>query len=727
MQYLLTQRIGGIFGLIIEKYYPAESKIDDVITICHVTTSGVIILRDKLLSKTIKKAFAVVFCLSILVSCSAYTEKGTSELHWAIDPTLSGAWPFSNHAGLISDTSSTVRLIDSGGSDLFPNLNLDLSSYTGTFPNRGGQWNINRFSAGILKNPKFELSRSGKMCEAAKTAYTIKGNPIRVGQLYIVAVQSTAGISGTYYGVVNAQKRWIEEPVFDEFELLPQGCCRLSYGGVSPYTVIINADGMISRIPGILKMTSWSAISDADADDPWYAMHNVQKENFYIDQYGEIKLKCPYSYCENFSEGLAVVMSGGKYGYINRRGEIAVKLQFEYAQPFSEGVAAVKETSDGGCMLIDTQGNVVLETDYDEIGMFKDGLAICIRNGKWGIMDRTGKEIVKSKYQFVTKFDSCYLLNQGDKYGLYLPVCSKVIRPQYLEISYSAGNCAIVRKNDKYGMLNLETGEAVIEPHYLEMGYFGEGTVYVCSWPNRYGIVANNGNIIVPADGTYRLEPDEGFGDALVPICKDDKWGYIANPLVYSAWNSNVLERASSIGMDSGTQECSCNDFMQMVFDVYQLQMDLMRNRTQFRSGPIPETCTELQQMLNASDFQGMESINRQQAAFILAQLSKQYGNITEYYINCCDDGEEVDTRYASAVAYASSLGIFDIQDNCFDPTEILDRSEAASILTLFFEEMLDTESPFAWSVDGDIIIINDLSTFTTALKSPESLSACWW
>lgn len=69
---------------------------------------------------------------------------------------------------------------------------------------------INRFSAGILKNPKFELSRSGKMCEAAKTAYTIKGNPIRVGQLYIVAVQSTAGISRNYYGVVNAQKGWLK-------------------------------------------------------------------------------------------------------------------------------------------------------------------------------------------------------------------------------------------------------------------------------------------------------------------------------------------------------------------------------------------------------------------------------------------------------------------------------------------------------------------------------------
>lgn len=666
----------------------------------------------------LKTLFVVISCFSVLVSCSAYAEQETNTLSWAICPTLNSAWAFSNHAGLTLSSSSEFEFIDTSGNKLFPSHSFD---------NNLKVWNATRFSGGIIKNKQFELSRSGNFYAPEDVNYTIRGNPIRVGQLYIVAVQSTDGIIDSYYGIMNAQKKWIEEPIFDEFELLPQGCCRLSYGRVSPYTVIINADGTISRIPGILKMSSWSAISDADEDDPWYAVHNVQNENFYINQYGETKLKCPYSYCENFSEGLAVVMSGGKYGYINRRGEIAVNPRFEYAQPFSEGVAAVKETLDGGCMLINTQGNVVLETDYDEIGMFKDGLAICIRNGKWGIIDRSGKEIVKSKYQFITEFDSCYLLNQGDKYGLYLPVCGKVIKPQYLEISCSAGNCAIVRKNDKYGLLDLETGNTVLEPRYVEMGYFGEGTVYVCSWPNRYGIVSNNGDIIVPADGTYRLDPNEGFGDALAPICKNDKWGYVVNPLVYSKWDTNVLERASSMGMGPGTQECSCNDFMQMVFDVYQLQMDLMKNRTQFRDGPIPETCIELQQMLNASDFQGMESINRQQAAFILAQLSKQYGNITEYYINCCDDAEKVDTQYASAVAYASSLGIFDIQDNCFVPTQILTRSEAASILTLFFEEMLDTESSFAWSVDGDIIIINDLSTFTTDLKSPASLSTCWW
>ena len=327
----------------------------------------------------------------------------------------------------------------------------------------------------------------------------------------------------------------------------------------------------------------------------------------------------------------------------------------------------------------------------------------------------------------MTKIDSCYLLSQGEKYGLYLPVCSKVIQPKYSEISYSSGNCAIVRENDKYGLLDIETGEIVIEPCYLEMRYFGEGTILVSKRPGCYGIIANNGDTIVPADGTYRVNPNEGFGDALVPICEDNNWGYIINPLIYSEWNSDVTKRAASLGLELNGQDCSCGDFLGLSYNVLLRYMEWTGNRGTLTDGNIPESCEGLQQLLNVSNLQEAEPISRQQAAFVLAQMAKQCGNVTEYYTNYCGDAAEVDTQYAPAVAYISSLGVFDIQDNLFMPTQILDGREAVSVMALFLEELLDTESSFRWSVDGEMVKINDLATSTISLEAPSSLSACWW
>jgi len=670
-------------------------------------------------STKIKTLFAIISCSCIMASCSAYAGQEVTELSWAIAPTMEGALSFSNHAGLIWDKSSTAGFIDSKGNDLFQNLNLDSRYYL-------ENWNTSHFSGGVVKKPLYALSRCGTLEQIADSNYEIQGTPVKVGQVYVVAVKSNVSTQDAYYGIMNEQQSWIEEPIFYKFEMLPLGCCLLYYGGQSPYTIIINADGHISKISQFLESTSQKAISDADTVDPWFAMKNAWGENCYIDKNGKIMLGCPYAYCENFSEGLAVIQTGGKYGYMDREGKIVVEPQFEYAQPFSDGVATVNKTTDGGCELIDPQGKVVLKTNYDSIGMFENDIAIFTQNGKWGIIDKTGTEIIKNKYQFIKKLNNCYLLGRGDQYGLYLPACDRIIEPKYSEISYSGGNCVIVQKHGKYGILSIETGEILIKPQYTEIGHFGEGTMYIRSRAN-YGIVANNGDMILPVDGTYFLNPGEGFGDAIAPVRVDDKWGYIANPQIYPKWEPDVLSRASSLGLYINTQDCTSESFLRLLFDMIWIQKDLMGDRMQLADTDMPKTYADLQQLLNISDIESASPITRQQAAFILTQLSKKYGNATDFFINYCADVEEVEETYASAVAYVSSLGIFDIQANCFRPTQTLNRSETLSIITLFFEEMLDSPTLFEWSVNEQIITINGLSILTIGLQSPSTLSQNWW
>jgi hypothetical protein len=59
----------------------------------------------------------------------------------------------------------------------------------------------------------------------------------------------------------------------------------------------------------------------------------------------------------NFSEGLAVVVIGGKYGYIDESGSIVVEPKFDQAFNFDNGLATVQIADRYG--YIDTQGNYI--------------------------------------------------------------------------------------------------------------------------------------------------------------------------------------------------------------------------------------------------------------------------------------------------------------------------------------------------------------------------------
>lgn len=99
-----------------------------------------------------------------------------------------------------------------------------------------------------------------------------------------------------------------------------------------------------------------------------------------------------------FSGGLArVYAAGGRSFFIDKTGAVAIPphLHRSYIYPFSEGLApfSIREREDARWGYIDTNGNVALEAKFDSVDKFKNGKAKVIVGGKRGVIDRTGEYV----------------------------------------------------------------------------------------------------------------------------------------------------------------------------------------------------------------------------------------------------------------------------------------------------------------------------------------------
>lgn len=133
----------------------------------------------------------------------------------------------------------------------------------------------------------------------------------------------------------------------------------------------------------------------------------------YINKSGHVVISFKFDKAESFSEDCAAVVVDGKIGYINRGSEYVIEPKFEhyhywqyrrrgvvgmgtcFAPPFvssfSESLAAVMVGKKWG--YINKKGEFVIEPKFDLAGRFTEGFAKVAVGDKLGYIDKQGKYI----------------------------------------------------------------------------------------------------------------------------------------------------------------------------------------------------------------------------------------------------------------------------------------------------------------------------------------------
>ena len=242
-------------------------------------------------------------------------------------------------------------------------------------------------------------------------------------------------------------------------------------------------------------------ISDAQDNDS-LAVYAIRNRRGFINVInGEIIIDAEqndYRKAWVFSEGLAAVLKDDKIGFINEKNEVIIPFHYKYTEDdnmyshsylFHNGFCAMANT-EGKYGLIDKTGKWAVKPIYDEVWTpHESGYRIIINDGKYGVLDSICNVVYPVEYDDINILSDGFILNkEGKKWQVDLS--GNIIQPfmydgtYYLnypvgysengDIQYAFADYLKYEVAGSYGIINRITGEAITPATYSDINMLSQ-------------------------------------------------------------------------------------------------------------------------------------------------------------------------------------------------------------------------------------------------------------
>jgi hypothetical protein len=124
----------------------------------------------------------------------------------------------------------------------------------------------------------------------------------------------------------------------------------------------------------------------------------------FINAEGEYVIKPRFHSIGKFSSELAPVREDELYGYINTSGKFVIASQYDFALPFENGLGKVY--IQGKPFFIDTKGTILFKHDFVEIQPFENRNVTFAftKHGKYVLINKVGKMLMETTFESVSPF-----------------------------------------------------------------------------------------------------------------------------------------------------------------------------------------------------------------------------------------------------------------------------------------------------------------------------------
>ena len=321
-----------------------------------------------------------------------------------------------------------------------------------------------------------------------------------------------SGLDKKQWGFIDKTGKYVIASQYDEAESFTNGKAKVKKG---THEFFIDKTG---------NMITDNATGHANSEG-WFVAG--QSLFGYKDGNGKVVIQPKYIDVRPFKDGLAAVAVKSSYGtplwfFVDNAGreiarsnsqDIKGNLGYGEVSDFSEGLAAVKGYG-GKWGFIDKTGKEVIKLQYENVQSFKDGMAWVEYQGNWGLIDQTEKVLLPFCYNqaislgeglYKVKYNYEKLKKEAKKYNALKEVMSKN--------SVSGVTKGYILDG---GIIDKTGKELKLKNYYREFRPFSEGLAAVKY--SLWGYIDTTGKQVI--DGYYREAGDFKDGKAKV---KDER------------------------------------------------------------------------------------------------------------------------------------------------------------------------------------------------------------
>lgn len=191
-----------------------------------------------------------------------------------------------------------------------------------------------------------------------------------------------------------------------------------------------------------------------------YAEYNYDGNRIYgyTDENGKVVIKAQYEYVQNFYRGTAAVGKYGAFYLINETGAI---VSDKYNAMRDNGIGMYLAEKGNGkskkAFLINFAAQKIFDATGCDVNPAVDGYVIIKKDGKFGVIDINGNQIIPFIYSSIGNFRNGYAqVENNNKYGLVDTTGREICPCIYSSISEFINGYAVVGKNYKYGVIDTK-------------------------------------------------------------------------------------------------------------------------------------------------------------------------------------------------------------------------------------------------------------------------------
>lgn len=242
-----------------------------------------------------------------------------------------------------------------------------------------------------------------------------------------------------------------------------------------------------------------------------------------------------------------VAYQNQKFGVINDQGNFVVNPEYSEmilipnkSVPIFICTYDINDTNGTYKTKAINQNGTELFTDYEKVEAienfdskqniwYQDNVLRVSKNGKYGLINFEGKEILPCEYEEITALKGVtnnILVKKDGKVGLVNENGQTIINTEYNQIKILKENYKneyiVINENNQYGIIST-SGILIAEPKYEEAKYLGTSDMFAVKEAGIWKLVNKSGEVLI--DGGYD-NIIEAKGDNVV-IVKEGKYGVV--------------------------------------------------------------------------------------------------------------------------------------------------------------------------------------------------------